>query len=186
MQNPSVPQGVDDTTVMPSPPGMPVTNTPTPGSVPPEPPQETTVVTPTSSGSPKRKFPVAAIFGIVLLVLGVGAGLLLVSQSQVFREKATCQSTNDGTTMFLCPGTYSITKWTCPNALDPVSGKCFCSSGHGTPVNSVLTVPDPGKPYAASDVAAVQCGSGQWDVNSGDTTNGVGVNGGGICYSSGT
>src|SRR5258708_5074131 len=190
MQNPSVPQGVDDTTVMPSPPGMPVANAPTPDSVPPEPTQETTVVSPTSSGNPKRKFPVAAIFGIVLLVLGVGAGLLLVSQSQIFHEKAACQSSNNGTTMILCPGTYSISKWTCPNALDPVSGKCFCSSGHGTATSSVLIVDQNlypnGQPFNASDVASVQCGSGQWDVNSGDVTGGQGVNGGGICYSSGT
>lgn len=148
--------------------------------------QESTVIppvppTPTSGG---KKFPIAAIFGILLLIGGIGAGLLLVGQSQIFREKAsgTCtQNTNDGTTIHLCQGTYSISVWTCPNAKDPVSGQCFCSSGHGTATTSTIIVSDPnGQNFNAP---SVQCGSSQWDVNSG---GGAGIDGGGVCFSSGT
>src|SRR5579859_4450073 len=87
-----------------------------------------TTTSPTSSGGnvkPKRKLGpiVATIFGLLLLVGGVGAGLFLVNQQQHLGQKAAgaCSPSYNGTTGFtICgpasgSGTVGIQTCSCPS-----------------------------------------------------------------------
>ncbi|HEX6976935.1 MAG TPA: hypothetical protein VF185_01065 [Patescibacteria group bacterium] len=92
MQDNTSPQNSTNT-IAPSDPG---TNPTFPTETPPETgaggPADTNITTPPQTDfappSPRRRALIPTILGLVLLVVGVGAGLLLVQQQQIFKQKA--------------------------------------------------------------------------------------------------
>jgi hypothetical protein len=97
--------------------------------------------------SPKKKFGggkiIATILGLVLLVGGVGAGVVLTQQQQLFQPKAAGSCTCD---VNADPSGYATYSGTC------VGATCQCNAGDSVISNSCTTTPT-AAPTAAPTVA---------------------------------
>ncbi len=177
--NPFSTGGVPQDDVVSTPPISPIANVPTNGdSTPPEP---TTPSTPVSSGgdggigsAPKRRGPgakvIATVFGLVLLVGGVGAGLLLVQQQQILNQGAAGGYISGGGGSPVCvhAGTYQIQRCNCPTNTSPGYPGCVCSQNCTI---STVTATE-GQCFSAT---APACGSNQVDIAGQGTCAGSGL-----------
>jgi len=114
-----------------------------------------------------RKNIIATVLGLVLLVGGIGAGVILVGQRQIFKPKAdVCTvgdtSCSDWTHVVTCEeDTYGYPAWGAPELCDDhcSGGRCVGGGGSGTPTPS-------DKCDNSSDTASVCRGKTVGDIGS--------------------
>lgn len=160
-----------------TPPISPIANIPTNptsdtggSSTPPEPAISSTPVTSGDNDSgvgpkPKRKVSgkvLATIFGLVLLVGGIGAGLLLVQQRQVINQNAQSSGYISGggdSPVCVTAGTYQLQVCHCNSNTSTSYPGCICSEN----CTSQTVTPTQDTCYNAGSYA-LSCGSTQVDI----------------------